>query len=118
MSSPVKYRYSYANRLQNLSMDVLENLYYANTTFVSKDDPNSIRMRYAFQHKSQVKLHMLSSIADISVRGQCITKKQYENICKHAATIQKLIGGWINSDAKRFAHSANTIERTGGSYAK
>ena len=35
---PKNFRYTYVSRLQNLAMDVIENIFRANDTFVSKGD--------------------------------------------------------------------------------
>ena len=39
--SPKQFRFTFTSRLQNLSLNIIEALYCANDTFVTKDNPSS-----------------------------------------------------------------------------
>lgn len=49
--SPKQFRFTFTSRLQNLSLNVVESLYRANDTFVTKENPSSREKRLEFQHK-------------------------------------------------------------------
>ena len=58
--SPKQYRFTFVTRLQNLSLDVIENLYRANDTFVTKDRVESVAVRLDYQHKALTDLRLLA----------------------------------------------------------
>lgn len=87
--------------MQNLSLDIIENLYRANDTFVVKGNEKSFNKRIEFQHKAMTDLKLLSYFSMLAVEEKCILPKQYEQISKYVEESQNLLGGWINSDRKR-----------------
>ena len=101
--SPKQYRYTFVLRLQNLSLDIIENLYRANDTFVAKGNKSSIDKRLEYQHQAMTSLKLLCYFADISKDSGCILFKQYEQISKKSTECMQYLGAWINSDRKRLS---------------
>lgn len=99
---PKNYRYTYVSRLQNLAMDVIENIFRANDTFVSKGDVRTYNIRLEFQHKALTDLKLLAYFSLLAMEQKCILPKQYEQISRMATDCQKLLGAWIISDKRRF----------------
>lgn len=101
--SPKKFRFTLVSRMQNLSLDVIEDLYRANTVFVKgANDIRHIEKRISYQHKAYIDLKMLGYITLMSREQQCILPKQYEQISKQATEINQLLVSWVNSDRQRF----------------
>ena len=48
--SPKHYRYTFVSRLQNLSLNIIENLYRANEIFITKNDTKALDTRLGFPH--------------------------------------------------------------------
>lgn len=101
--SPKKFRFTLVSRMQNLSLDIIEELYRANTVFVKNSkDITHMEKRVYYQHKAYIDLKLLGYIALMSREQQCILPKQYEQISKQATEINQLLVSWVNSDRKRF----------------
>ena len=99
--SPKQFRYTFVSKLQNLSLSVIENLFWANDVFVSKQDIQSQKDRLSFQRRAMTDLKLLGYIALLSVEQKCILPKQYEQIAIHVSNCQNMLGAWMNSDRKR-----------------
>ena len=100
--SPKHFRFTFVTRMQNLALDVIENLYRANDTFVTGKDPETRRKRLEFQHKAMTSLKLLAYISYLAYEQGCILLKQYEQISLLATGCRNLAGAWISSDRKRF----------------
>lgn len=57
--SPKQFRFTFTSRLQNLSLNVIENLYRANDTFVTKENLGAREKRLVFQHQAMTDLKLL-----------------------------------------------------------
>ena len=99
--SPKQFRFTFTSRLQNLSLDVIEALYRANDTFVTKENPSSRDKRLEFQHQAMTNLKLLAYFSLLAREQNCILPKQYEQISRQSADCQNLLGAWINSDRRR-----------------
>ena len=99
--SPKKFRFVFVNRMQNLILDVIENIYMANDMKIGKGFETSYKLRLAHQHKALTNLRVLSYISLIAMEHKCILFKQYENISKLSTDCQNMLGAWIISDRKR-----------------
>lgn len=99
--SPKQFRFTFTSRLQNLSLDVIEALYRANDTFVTKDNPSSRDKRLEFQHQAMTNLKLLAYFSLLAREQNCILPKQYEQISRQSADCQNLLSAWINSDRRR-----------------
>ena len=99
--SPKHFRYTFVSRLQNLTLDILENLYRANDTFVTKTDKSAQQKRLDFQHAAMTDLRLLGYFSQLAMEQQCILPKQFEQIARQVTDCQNLLGAWMNSDRKR-----------------
>ena len=50
--SPKRFRFTFVSRLQNYSLDIIENLTLANDIFVTKEDMRDYRERYRLQREA------------------------------------------------------------------
>ncbi|GHU56311.1 hypothetical protein AGMMS49975_19380 [Clostridia bacterium] len=48
--SPKQFRFTFVSRLQNLSLDVIENIYFANEIYIGKGGEKNAEKRLALQH--------------------------------------------------------------------
>lgn len=101
--SPKKFRLVFVNRMQNLILDVIENIYMANDLKLSKDSKLSFRQRFAYQHIALTKLRILGFVSLVAMEQKCILFKQYEIISKLNTDCQNMIGAWIVSDRNRMS---------------
>ena len=99
--SPKQFRFTFTSRMQNLSLDVIEFLYRANDTFVTKENASSREKRLEFQHQAMTDLKLLAYFSLLAREQNCILPKQYEQISRQSADCQNLLGAWINSDRRR-----------------
>lgn len=99
--SPKQFLFSFKSRLQNLSLDVIEALYRANDTFVTKGNISARDKRIEFQHQAMTDLKLLAYFALLAREQNCILPKQYEQISRQSADCQNQHGAWINSDRRR-----------------
>ena len=99
--SPKHFRFTFVSRLQNLSLDIIENLYRANEVFVSRQDEESKRQRLSYQRAAMTDMRLLGYISLLSMEQCCILPKQYEQISRQLADCQNLLGAWMNSNRKR-----------------
>ena len=99
--SPKHFRYTFVSRLQNLSLDVIENLYRANDTFITKNNTQAQMKRLEFQHSAMTDLKILAYFSLLAMEQKVILPKQYEQIARQSTDCQNLLGAWINSDRRR-----------------
>ena len=101
--SPKQFRFTFVSRMQNLAMDVIENIYRANEVFISVGRLNNAERRLEFQHRALTSLKILAFFSEMAMTQNCILLRQFEQIAKHTADCQNLVGAWINSDKKRLS---------------
>ena len=101
--SPKRFRFTLVSRLQNYSLDIIENLFRANETFVGHGDTQSAAERLAYQRKAMTTLKLLGYMSEASMKQGCILPKQYEQMTKQLYDAENLLGAWMNSDRKRYA---------------
>ena len=101
--SPKQFRFTFVTRLQNLALDVIENIYFANEIFIGKGYIKNAESRLALQHRALTVLKLIAYIAELAMTEKCILFKQYEQIAKSTTDCQRLLGAWINSDKKRLS---------------
>ena len=99
--SPKHFRYTFVNKLQNLALSVIENLFRANDVYVSNQDIPAQKERLGFQRAAMTDLKLLGYMAMLSMEQVCILPKQYEQIVRQVADCQNLLGAWMNSDRRR-----------------
>ena len=101
--SPKQLRFKFVSRLQNLALDVIQNICYANEVFINKGSTQNIEKRLSLQHHALTTLKLLAYIAELAMKEKCILFKQYEQTAKLTTDCQRLMGAWINSDKKRLS---------------
>lgn len=87
--SPKKLRWSIVSRLQNATVDVIENLYRANCERGER--------REEFQKQARVSLRLVDFFSEAARTMQAINMRQTEIIAKHIGEVDKLLSGWIRS---------------------
>ena len=95
--SPKSFRFTLVSRLQNLSLDIIENIYKANEVFVQSKDTQSMLKRLDLQHSALTSVKILAYISLLAREQGCILPKQYAQ----AHDCQYLLGAWIKSGAAR-----------------
>lgn len=100
--SPKKFRFTLVSKLQNLSIDIIENLYRANCVYIRNEkDEQRIIKRQSYQKEAYVSLKMLTYFAWMAREQQCILPKQYEQIAKQVSEVNQLLVAWAKSDQKK-----------------
>lgn len=101
--SPKQYRFTFTSKLQNLSMEIIEDIYLANDIFVQGANAKELaKRRLDLQHQAMTKVRLLSFIAQLALEQKAILPKQYKQIAMQSAEILNLLGGWVNSDRRRY----------------
>ena len=103
-NSPKHFRYTFVSRLQNLSLEIIEDLYRANDIYVAGGDRYAAR-RLDYQHKAMTDIRLLAYMAQLAMEQKCIFPKQFEQISVKTTECLRLLGAWINSDRKRLSSS-------------
>jgi protein gp37 len=108
--SPKHFRFTFVTRLQNLTLNVIENIYRANDIFFGgKHGAGQYAERLEHQRKALTDIRILAYFAFLAMEQQCILPKQYEQIAKLSTDCQHLLGAWINSDKKRLPPSGSAL---------
>lgn len=100
--SPKTFRFTLVSRLQNLTLNIIENIYRANEIFVQSKNLQNMQKRLEFQHSALTDVKILAYISLLAREQGCILPKQYEQISKLASDCQYLLGAWIKSDKRYF----------------
>ena len=101
--TPKQYRFTFTTRLQNLAMDVIENIYLANSIFMNGPDVREkMQQRLKLQHEAITKVRILCYIAQLALEQKAILPKQYEQISMQSTEVLNLLGGWVKSDRSRY----------------
>jgi len=87
--SPKKLRWSIVSRLQNVSVELIENLYRAN---YEVDEA-----RADFQKRASVCLNLVDFYAETAKKMQAINTRQMFIIARQTSDISRLLKGWIRS---------------------
>ncbi len=103
--SPAKYRGVFVNRMQNLSLEILELLLQAN--FVRIDCLENKKKREEFQKDAIIKLKMLGYISMVAENSNCILSKQFKQISIQIGEAINLIAAWKKSDDTRWSNCTN-----------
>lgn len=103
--SPAKYRGVFVNRMQNLSLEILELLLQAN--FVRIDCLENKKKREEYQKDAIIKLKMLGYISMVAENSNCILSKQFKQISIQIGEAINLIAAWKKSDDTRWSSRRN-----------
>ena len=85
-----KFRWSIVSRLQNTSIDVIENLYRANYE-------HDVALRLKYQTGAAVSLNLLDFYAETAKTKQAISLRQMAILARGITECKKLLSGWIKS---------------------
>lgn len=100
--SPKKFRFTIVSRLQNISLDVMENLIRANEVYVKdKEQITEYMRRTNYQKECMVSLKLLGYMAMIAREQGCILPKQQEQIAMQVSECRRMLWAWVQSDKKR-----------------
>jgi len=88
--SPKKLRWSIVTRLQNTSVDIIENLYRANYE-------RDVQKRLEHQRSALVYLNLIDFYTETAKRKLAINNRQTAIIARQVSEIKKLLMGWIKS---------------------
>lgn len=101
--SPKKFRFTFVSRIQNLSLDIVENLYRANFVYVrDKEDEVHITQRKDYQRNAYVDLKLLVFLSLAAKEQGCILPRQYEQISIQSTEVTRLLLAWSRSDQNRY----------------
>ena len=103
--SPAKYRGVFVNRMQNLSLEILELLLQGN--FVRIDCLDNKKKREEYQKDAIVKLKMLGYISMVAENSNCILSRQFKQISIQIGESINLIAAWKKSDDSRWNSRTN-----------
>ena len=100
---PKQYRYTLAQRPQNMSMEIIEYLYMANEVYVTKDNANGrYEERRQLKQKALTRVKMVAYFATLALEHNAILMKQFKSISSLCHDCQNLIAAWVSTDKKRF----------------
>lgn len=100
--APKHFRYTLIAKMHNLCLELIDNLYSANSVILRQNDTQSKEKRKNFQIRALNILRMLEYCAELAYKQQCILKKQYVNIGINVAECTIFLNNWLASDKKRF----------------
>lgn len=104
--SPKEYRYTFTSRLQNMSIDIVKDIYLANDIYVASIEDISAKERFTkrldLQREAMANLRLLGYIAQLALEQRAITTKQYEMIAKQTTDIIYMLAAWRKQDLARF----------------
>ena len=95
--SPKKFRFTIVTKLQNLSLDLIENIYEANEIYFKDADAQTIQKRINKQRSALTKVKLIAYISQLARELGCILPKQYENISELVHDCQSLLAAWLKS---------------------
>lgn len=87
--SPKKLRWSIVSRLQNASVDVIENLYRANY--------EKAELRVEYQKRAMVSLNLVDFFTETARSKNAISFHQTEVIARQLVECKKLLSGWVKA---------------------
>lgn len=90
--SPKKFRWNIVSRLQNVALEVVDKLYFANLENGEK--------RMEFQKSATVALQLVQFYAEIAKKMQAISLHQLDVIATQTQECRKLLFGWVRSTKK------------------
>ncbi|MCL2547339.1 MAG: four helix bundle protein [Oscillospiraceae bacterium] len=100
---PKQFRFTFVSRIQNLSLNVIENVYRANEVFLSNPGlREKLQKRREYQHTALTELKIMAFVSQMALEQKCILPQHFEQISKQTLDCQRLLGAWANSDKKKW----------------
>lgn len=98
--SPAKFRSVFVNRMHNLCLDALQDMFRAN--FIRQDCIENKKQREQYQTDAIIKLKMLGYIALLAENAGCILARQLKQISIQVADSINLTAAWKKSDDEKW----------------
>jgi hypothetical protein len=98
--SPAKFRSVFVNRMHNLCLDALQDMFRAN--FIRQDCIENKKQREQYQTDAIIKLKMLGYIALLAENSGCILTRQLKQISIQVGEVVNLATAWKKSDDKKW----------------
>lgn len=90
--APKSFRYSFINRIHNLGLDILEDMFYANS--LRKDNVRTANKRLEKQHDAYTKLKLLDYFSFLAFENKCLLMRQYKQIAIQISNCIALLLAW------------------------
>ena len=98
--SPAKFRSVFVNRMHNLCLDALQDMFRAN--FIRQDSIENKKQREQYQTDAIIKLKMLGYIALLAENSGCILTRQLKQISIQVSDSVNLTAAWRKSDDEKW----------------
>lgn len=98
--SPAKFRSVFVNRMHNLCLDALQDMFRAN--FIRQDSIENKKQREQYQTDAIIKLKMLGYIALLAENSGCILTRQLKQISIQVSDAVNLTAAWRKSDDEKW----------------
>lgn len=96
---PKKVRFTITNRIQDKTINIVENILRAN--LYSLKNKKEQKMRKFRQKEILILCKELLFFVELSKENSYINSKSFKYWSKNILEIQYMVGGWINADKKR-----------------
>ena len=113
-TSPKRFRFTLVSRMQELSLDIVAELYDANDVFMGWVSQSAVEERLQHQKKVITNARKLGYLAEISAREGALAMKHYANISSFLTDIRNMTGAWMNSDKKRLEKVSRNMNGSAG----
>lgn len=108
-NSPKQFRFTFTTRIQNISMDIVRDIYRANNIYVKNihqvGASHAISQRLQLQRDAMANIQLLMYFAHLAQQQKALTVKNYEQIATMGSGIKGALVMWIRSDDKRYSRT-------------
>lgn len=100
--SPRRLRSDVIPELRRTALDIMRNVISANHYRVVADtSTEELKLRRRYQEQAMIEVEVLDGIAEICVKRNYITKKQFDYLTLLTYELKDMLRNWIKSDDKR-----------------
>lgn len=98
---PKKYRFTFVNRMQNLTLDIYELINTANE--LNTNDKDALKERLKLQNTAITKCKTMLFLINLCLENQNISlnHKQAEYWARYATNVKNMTISWHNKDKKK-----------------
>lgn len=100
-NSPKHFRYTLIARMHSLCIDLVENLYNANSCIIRAGDTANLEKRLEYQRQAMNVIRLIVYVSEIAYMQKCILQKHYSMISKYGGECADLLKKWVQSDERR-----------------